>query len=96
MKSNQSVGSAESTGFSGGGFWELPQAKLRLLDKALQPEKSEELNRYRRGRTNVRSMRSERILLNDSVRFCVVNLLWQKVSALDQGEVSVKKYFSCS
>lgn len=41
-------------------------------------------------------MRSERILLKASVRFCVPNLLWQNVSALDQGAVLVKKRFSCS
>ena len=39
-------------------------------------------------------MRSERILLKDSVKFRVPNLLWQYVSALDQGAVLVKKCFS--
>ena len=43
------------------------------------------------GSPHLRLIRSERVLVRDSVRFRVPNLFWQYVSAFDQGAVLVKK-----
>jgi len=88
--------------------WRLRKSSkpdLSLFEKVLQficefgkPKETRQLSTYdnvrKRDRTYLRLMRSERILLKDSVRFCVLNLFWQYVSAVDHGEVLVKKCFS--
>ena len=86
-------------------LWEPSEPELSLFEKVLQficefwePKEAQQLSTYdgarKRNRTYLRLMRSERIPLKDSVRFCVPNLFWQYVSAVDHGEVLVKKCFS--
>jgi len=86
-------------------LWKSSKPELSLFENILQllrefrePKEAQRLSTYdntRKGdRTHLRLMRSERILLKDSVRFRVPNLFWQYVSAVDHGEVLAKKFFS--
>ena len=64
---------------------------LQFIREFKEPKLAQQLSTYdnarERDRTYLRLMRSERILLKDSVRFCVPNLFWQYVSVVDHGEV---------
>ena len=94
-----------ANGVVGRRLWEPSEPELGLFKEILEfirqfrkPKEAQKLSTYdnarQRDRTHLRLIRSERILLNDSVKFCVPNLFWQYVSALDHGAVLVKKSFS--
>lgn len=76
----------------------LFEETLQLIHQLRKSKEAQKLSTHdnprKRDRTHLRLMRSERILLKDSVRFRVPNLFWQYASVLDHGEVLVKKSFS--
>jgi len=101
LEKPETISMISLTGLSEGGLGRFLRESSVSLRRAcnssansgsLEESKSQmSMTTQKAGSSHLRLIRSERILLRDSVRFRVPNLLWQYVSALDQGAVLEKK-----